>query len=175
MLSAKVSDIELAPINQLKSLYGFPEPNTLTFREFITRAVADALASVTGQPAAAPPDPAELTALREQVNGLQYALTQADAENINLTERLASLQSTPAPAAPIETENVTVNFSKTDLHFIDAMKRPFEQRHNTEITRADYVHSMIKGLYTYGKIHSNVLFTAKEIRDQERANQPNEW
>jgi hypothetical protein len=91
-------------------------------------------------------------------------------ENLQeITDLKHKLFISPPPA-----DGLIIPFTATDLHFINEMKRPHEIRSKSEVTSEHFVQSMIKGLYMYGKIYSQKVFTAKEIRDQERASQPNE-
>lgn len=101
-----------------------------------------------------------------RITELEHQVFLAQSENTILKE---AANNTPPPPA-----GLVIPFTATDVFFIDAMKSPFERRNKTEIPRESFVHSMIKGLYVYGKIHSEIVFTQKEIRDKERENQPNE-
>lgn len=89
--------------------------------------------------------------LTEQVQNLQYANIQLEAENRK---------------AKTPENSVSVQFDAADMYFLDAMISAAQKRltPGTQLTREIYIRAMIRGLYESGSIHASTTFGDGTIR-----------
>ncbi len=96
---------------------------------------------------------AQNTALTDQVQSLQYANVQLEAENRKLQANENS---------------VCVDLEPADLFFLDALIKAATERYRTDITRNMYIRALIRGLYENSSISTSVTFRDTYIKAKRK-------